>query len=201
MVKINHCQTLLHAPSGLSLSLPPSQTWPYQGWSHVSSISRRHHSPWGYPLDHAGAGPWPLPFSQRISFYYITTYLPTAWGFHWLLGTPMLTCQSGQMLLDLIPRVFLETPLNLWLMGLIVWIPTAFLPTGCSNSRVLCWSLDIRVLQCGWALVPPVVVTEMVINTTYCSSSPLLFSLYLLVVYWGSPQSRLFTPPCYKISL
>ena len=28
-------------PSGhsLSLSLSPSQTWPYQGWSHVSSLS------------------------------------------------------------------------------------------------------------------------------------------------------------------
>ena len=24
----------------LSLSLSPSQTWPYQGWSHVSSLSR-----------------------------------------------------------------------------------------------------------------------------------------------------------------
>lgn len=57
-------------------------------------------------------------------------------GSHWLLGTPMLTCQSGQMFLDLIPRMFLETPLNLWLMGL-VWIPTVFLPTGCSNSSPL----------------------------------------------------------------
>ena len=30
------CQTLQTPPSGHSLSLSPSQIWPYQGWSHVS---------------------------------------------------------------------------------------------------------------------------------------------------------------------
>ena len=48
-------------PSGhslsLSFSLSPSQTGPYQGWSHVSSISHRRRSSWGYPLDPAEAGP------------------------------------------------------------------------------------------------------------------------------------------------
>ena len=50
----------LSAPASghsLSLSLSPSQTGPYQGWSHVSSISRRHRSSWGYSLDPAEAGP------------------------------------------------------------------------------------------------------------------------------------------------
>ena len=33
----------------LSLSLSPSQTWPYQGWSHVSSLTDAIHpegTPW-----------------------------------------------------------------------------------------------------------------------------------------------------------
>ena len=33
------CQTLQTPPSGHSLSPSPSQTWPYHGWSHVSSLS------------------------------------------------------------------------------------------------------------------------------------------------------------------
>ena len=33
-------------PISLSLSLSPLQTWPYQGWSPVSSISRRRRTPW-----------------------------------------------------------------------------------------------------------------------------------------------------------
>ena len=38
------CQTLQTPPDwllslSLFLSLSPSQTWPYQGWSHVSSLS------------------------------------------------------------------------------------------------------------------------------------------------------------------
>ena len=41
----------------LSFSLSPSQTWPYQGWSHVSSLSHWCRSSRGYPLDPAGAGP------------------------------------------------------------------------------------------------------------------------------------------------
>ena len=43
----------------LSFSLSPSQTCPYQGWSHVSSLSlsRRLRSSRGYPLDPAEAGP------------------------------------------------------------------------------------------------------------------------------------------------
>ena len=40
----------------LSFSLSPSQTWPYQGWSHVSSLSDAVH-PEGIPLDLAEAGP------------------------------------------------------------------------------------------------------------------------------------------------
>ena len=46
--------------SSLSFSLSPSQTWPYQGWSHVSSLSL---SP---PLSladtvHPEGTPWILP--------------------------------------------------------------------------------------------------------------------------------------------
>ena len=40
-----------------SLSLSPSQTWPYQGWTHTSSLSRQSYSSRGYPLDPAEAGP------------------------------------------------------------------------------------------------------------------------------------------------
>ena len=47
MIKIKHCQTLPDPANtpiwsfslSLSFSLSPSKTWPYQGWSHVSSLS------------------------------------------------------------------------------------------------------------------------------------------------------------------
>ena len=47
----------------LSLSLPfslsPSQTWPYQGWSHMPSLSLTDAvHPEGTPLDPVEAGPW-----------------------------------------------------------------------------------------------------------------------------------------------
>ena len=55
MVKNKDLPDSAAPPSGhclsfsLSLSLSPSQTWPYQGWSHVSSLSDAVHpegTPW-----------------------------------------------------------------------------------------------------------------------------------------------------------
>ena len=51
--KKKHGQTMLHTPVwGLSLSLADAihpETWPYQGWSHVSSLDdavHREGTPW-----------------------------------------------------------------------------------------------------------------------------------------------------------
>ena len=60
------CQTLPAAPPvwsltlslSLSFSLSPSQTWPYQGWSHVSSISLAD-------AVHPEGIPWILPRLDR----------------------------------------------------------------------------------------------------------------------------------------
>ena len=42
----------------VTLSLSPSQTWPHQGWSHVSSLTDAIHP----KQDPPGAGPWPLMY-------------------------------------------------------------------------------------------------------------------------------------------
>ena len=80
----------------LSLSPSPSQTWPYQGWSHISSISRRRRSSWGYPLDPAKAGP-------RHSFASLLFHPPKlppstvqgAWTPEWGQGPPDLESSLG----------------------------------------------------------------------------------------------------------